>query len=319
MEKNYEQIINLAIDNSFKIAMSQGFNLNEEIFNYVKRGKKVRSKSLLMWIAAYNPKLLEDDRVLNVTASIEIAHRSTLISDDLIDGQKERNGYPTIELTLGKSLAILSAPFLQALAIEICPPEFRRIINTAIQNTLEGQILQENQEFTTLKTSVSENANIIELKSGSIGNAALQIANNFTTQQTKKNPDKICLNMARAYQICNDLADIGGWLNNRTSVLPDDIQNRTLTFPILNAIQRVSIKDKKLLLDFIHGRNANTDIVCSILQKSDTYSQSMSFIKKYICAATNIFANILYKGNNRDQFIYHVESIWIKNYLKTGE
>jgi geranylgeranyl pyrophosphate synthase len=310
--------IDQAIEDVFLESEKSGLSIDKNVKRYVKLGKKVRPLSLLLRVAARDTSLLDDSRVYRVAAAIEIAHRSTLVSDDVVDGQQERNGLPTIEATVGRSVAVLTAPFLQSFAVNVCLSEFRDILNIAIRDTLAGQILQENQNYLSIAQCKHENARIVKLKSSSIESAALYIGNLLLGFEGTKTPYKLGNYLAKAYQTCNDLSDLDGWLHGATKDLPPDIRNRTYTYPILLAIHKSSKRRRQQLLRYMEGHEeVDHSMLRDIILETDTYSHCMTFINENVIKARDTLARILPRTNFANLFIDCVENTWKAQYLKT--
>jgi|GEM_PF-6653470 len=313
------QRVDRAIDDVFQYMEASGVILDARVREYVKRGKMVRPVSLLLWVAAMSPDILDEPRVLRAAAAVEIAHRSTLVSDDVVDGQKTRNSEPTIEASVGRSVAILAAPFLHATAVDACPPEFREVLNSAIHRTLAGQIEQETHHFVSLRSALDMNARVVQLKSGSIETAALHIGAALVGGAGSQ-PAAVGAHFARAYQTCNDLADLADWLAGRTAVLPRDLQNQTFTYPILTAMNSIDADESELVLRFMHRRGelASAEDLRGIFLNAQVYSRCLAFITAQLRSARELLAGALRPGAYRDLFIQTAESTWKIQYLTVG-
>jgi len=185
--------------------------------------------------------------------------------------------------------------------------------------TLAGQIEQETQRFVSLPSAIQANARIVQLKAGSIETAALQIGASLVGAGGSE-PSAIGAHLARAYQTCNDLADLAGWLSGTRPALPQDLRKRTLTFPILMAIQSTDAAESELILRFMQGRDATVggDDLRSTFLNADVYSRCLDFVGAQLRGARELLAGALRPGPYRDFFVHSAESAWTTQYLEAG-
>ncbi|MCA9292613.1 MAG: polyprenyl synthetase family protein [Phycisphaerales bacterium] len=88
------------------------------------RGKMLRPTLAFVSGLAVNPKLPEDDKLLDdvvtVGAVIELIHLATLVHDDVLDESDERRGKPSVHAAHGQHAAIILGDYLFARSFHLC-------------------------------------------------------------------------------------------------------------------------------------------------------------------------------------------------------
>ena len=304
-----------------RVGSSRALPIDNSVREYVLAGKRVRPLTFLLALKAERPDLLNSREVRQVCAAIEVCHRSTLVSDDVIDGQATRNGHRTIAVAESRSVAVLVAPYLQALALDICPAKYRAHINAGVRDTLAGQIMQERQKLASMSLVFRENEKVVRYKSSSIGAAGLRVAREMLAdpQWTESVVDDLSWAMARAYQTCNDIADVSLWVEGRESRLPSDVANRTPTLPILIALRDSAGRMRRELLSYFNGRSSELpDCARRVFVDVGAVEKCREVVKENLACAVSIAVRILPNTPARDQFVQMVQSQWRDAYLLTG-
>jgi len=317
----YLDLVDESIDQAFSQSVEGHSFDTAGMRDYAKGGKKVRSLSLILWaIGTADPNPVQWDLVKSSAAAIELAHRSTLVSDDIVDGQDIRNGRPTLRSSIGAPFAVLAASYMQATAIDICPETCQMTLNRAIKLTQAGQIRQHLQRFTSLDEVYRQNAEIVRWKASSFEFAALSIASSIVGGQESAAIGEIARYLGRAYQLCNDISDLSEWLHGGTKELPRDLTNRTFTYPILLAMDVKRSPDAGVIFAFMEGLRdvPKSSELLAAFQKADIQHRVRQEIEHDLTQAHRLSAQYLRPGNAAELFAACVTSIWKSQYLPAG-
>jgi len=109
--------------------------------------------------------------------AVELVHNSSLLHDDVIDGDATRRHRPTVWATFGTGTAILGGDSLLVLALEVLATEPTggsravRMLHTAVQDLLAGQFADTEAEHRT-GVDLSEALRIADTKTGALMAAA---------------------------------------------------------------------------------------------------------------------------------------------------
>lgn len=200
-----------------------------ELVGFATRGKKVRPLLGLLLTQAAGRSITRD--VEATFASLEIAHRGTLILDDVMDGSPTRGPLPSVWVTCGADHAMLASVDYFSVSALTAPPEAVPIITRSLLRINAGQHLDVSPSRTEHLQDVHNR--LVILKAGSFVDAAIMLALGSDEALIQKLSACLTPRLAVAYQAANDLQDIAGWLLDPSVPIPEDVRNRKLTYPIV--------------------------------------------------------------------------------------
>ena len=226
--------------------------VSQTIMEFSDGGKKVRPLSLMLTAAALGVDPT-DDLVLDAAVALELSHRSTLIIDDSIDGSQTRNELPTLAVSLGPEVASLSASAMQSIAIEVSPPKFASLLSHGVTQTQKGQMMEVSFRWQSIGQIEYKHDKVVEFKSASLEDAAFRIATEVGLGYEIDRLESVANYLAFAYQAGNDLSDLEPWLFEESRHPPDDLKNRTLTFPMRYAVEASLNDGNEYLLSYLRS------------------------------------------------------------------
>ena len=201
------------------------------------------TRAALMTTAAEGVGLRPED-VRVPAAALELLHNSTLIHDDIIDGDEWRRGRPAAWKAFGASLAILAGDALQALAVQMVvnePGPGRAKISSAFAEAIRLVLAGQSREFTVRLGSgggLAEYDRIVEEKTSALLEFAL-----VTPAIRADRPEHVLAalrgagrHLGLAFQILNDVEDIWGDPAVTGKPVRSDIHRRNPSFPVLAAL-----------------------------------------------------------------------------------
>ncbi|WP_234046971.1 polyprenyl synthetase family protein [Streptomyces adelaidensis] len=201
------------------------------------------TRSALMMAAAAGVGLRPED-VRCQAAALELLHNSTLIHDDIIDGDELRRGRPAAWKVFGAGLAILAGDALQALGLQLVvddPGAGRAEISGVFAEALRLVLSGQAREFTVRLgsgDSIAEYDRIVEEKT-----SALLVCALVTPALRAGKPEHVLAalrsagrHLGLAFQIFNDVEDIWGDPAVTGKPVRSDILRRNPSFPVLAAL-----------------------------------------------------------------------------------
>lgn len=137
-------------------------------------GKSLRSALALLAAEAVGGNA---EAAVPAAVAVELVHNSSLLHDDVIDGDATRRHRPTVWAAFGTGTAIFGGDSLLALALEVLAaeptggPRAVRMLHTAVQDLLAGQFADTEAEKRT-GVDLSEALRIADTKTGALMAAA---------------------------------------------------------------------------------------------------------------------------------------------------
>ncbi|MDP3114072.1 MAG: polyprenyl synthetase family protein [Candidatus Cloacimonadaceae bacterium] len=282
----------------------------QNITDYISSGKQVRPLMFLYVYSALSGKMISSLHVKSTVCAIEIAHRSTLVSDDVADNQVERNNRPSIYGLMGLSVASLSSQFLQTIAMDICPKKYRSCLNTAIYDTMNGQLKQVFTNPDKLAVALRDYREIVCLKSGSIGRFAIAAGFLMAKRPVPPEIDELSENLAMAYQVCNDLADVMVWLQKGDDELIADVKQGSMSFPLLIAMG-YHHKPEFLLKLYQNKQIADMKIFRELFEKHPIIEDSLDQVRGFIENSKRILYSLLPINEYSTELTQYLLDKWV--------
>jgi geranylgeranyl pyrophosphate synthase len=153
----------------------------------------------------------EQARILNIAAAVEMIHAASLVHDDVIDGGTLRRGVPTFWLEHGVQGAILFGDMLLFKAIQMV----RKVGDPALLETvidLTGEVcIAEVQQELVLRGGESDWETCISLarrKTGALFAISAYAAGTDAAMALALKEAGYLI--GTAYQLCDDMLDVGG-------------------------------------------------------------------------------------------------------------
>lgn len=252
------QLVNERIDE----VLSSGFEHNEssELVRYTFKtgGKRLRP---IMVLLATNAVGGDEKNALNAAAAMEFVHAASLIFDDLIDKDRVRRDFPTVNVAFNDDRAISSGLFLASKGVQVLSdykdPKIMKMIGWALVELSKGEMLDVISE---IAIDVQHYLNIADLKTGSLFGACAGIGG--LVGQGSRDEINALYNYGRAvgvaFQIRDDIFDITGNTNSGKR----ERANLVLAQYLGETARRNRVKD---ILD--HNGNTNRDEAIEALRK----------------------------------------------------
>ncbi len=248
----------------FRKAVKSEIPVLNFITNYILRRKGKQIRPILVFLTA---KLLGKPNNSTYTAAVlvELLHTATLIHDDVVDDAYQRRGLFSVYAIWKAKISVLAGDYLlsKGLLISLKNREYEllEIVSAAVKEMSEGELFQ-IQKSRSLDISEEEYFKIIEKKTAALISACTACGAKSVNANNEQ------LNLARqfglhagiAFQIKDDIFD---YKSEKRSGKPfgNDLKEKKLTLPLIHALERASIADRKRIIRSVRKKNiSNRDI-----------------------------------------------------------
>ncbi|MDE1859569.1 MAG: polyprenyl synthetase family protein, partial [Candidatus Micrarchaeota archaeon] len=191
---------------------------------FKRRGKMIRPALILL--VAHLLKRNPSDYV-DLAVAAELIHTSSLIHDDMIDGDAVRRGIPSVHKKYGSEAALLAGDALIAKAISMSSRYGKRVLDSIARSSLDmcaGELLDYNFQKKMAVPNIKQYTDIARLKSASL---IASCSNAVALHIGDSNADDLYRfgnNIGIAFQIRDDVADYLEWMkSHRKGVLTPNI------------------------------------------------------------------------------------------------
>ena len=239
------------------------------IVNYIIRTKGKQIRPLFVFLSARIFGKIEESTYIAAT-TIELLHSATLVHDDVIDESFERRGQLSINAVWKNKVAVLVGDYLlsQGLLLTTRTKEFEilEIISKAVQDTIEGELLQDEK---SRKLDIDENTyfEIIKKKTASLIATSMAVGTFSVTRDHEqvKVMHEIGMLAGIAFQIRDDIFDYQdkGVIGKPTG---NDIKEKKITLPLIYVLNSASADEKRQILKIVKRKNHRKDKVFELIK-----------------------------------------------------
>jgi len=288
--KKYKDIKNKVDERILKITANKNEIIQEAVTDLVNAGGK-RLRPILVILASRFGEI-EDEKVYNIAAGIEIIHMSTLIHDDIIDEADLRRGEKTTHKRFGKKMAVFIGDYLISRTLDIFEDNLskksRKKLNKVVSLICEGEIKQ-FQNKNNIEISTLDYFRRIRKKTALLFGLSMYIGAYESGIRGKKfnHLYNFAIEMGMAFQIEDDLLDFQGKEDVTGKNVGKDLESGIYTLPVVLLLNNKKTKEKtKEIL-----RNENKVIarkkIIELINKYDMIGESRSIAEKFVKKAKN--------------------------------
>jgi len=234
--------------------------------NVTDGGKRLRPVLVLLGGAFYRAK---QNQLIDIATAVELIHTASLVHDDIIDHATTRRGKPTLSAKWGEQQAVLYGDFLFARAFSLLTKHGLTgtlgNMTQAISLMCEGEIEQSALLFNCAVTEADYFSYIHKKTAFFLSACCLAGAEACEMPAAEKRLlTAFGLQLGYAFQLTDDLLDIGGNANGMGKPVMQDLKEGYLTLPLI-----------KLLRDKRHGC-----AVKRIIAEKDFSAANLQFIQQ---------------------------------------
>ncbi len=287
-----------AFEAYFAKSLKSDHGLLDKISHYIIKRKGKQLRPMLVFLSS---RLFQapTEKTYIAAALIELLHTATLVHDDVVDEAMTRRGFFSINALWKNKIAVLFGDYLLSrgllLSIDNDAFDLLKIVAVAVKEMSEGELLQQEK---SRRMNVNEEIyyQIIRQKTASLIAAccAMGAAATNTTEENKNKMYEVGMNIGIAFQIKDDLLDLG-FGANIGKPLGADIQENKITLPLIHALSHGSAEQKVKIKSLLKKKNISSDDL-KMLQTILTDAGSMTFadsaMKDYAARAKNILNSL---------------------------
>ncbi len=218
---------------------------------------------------AGEPGTLVSDEVVRIAAVVEMVHMATLVHDDVLDAADVRRRSATVNKLHGNEPAVILGDYLIATAYHLCAtlPDtlYARAIGRASQAVCAGELLQlHHREDWTLDEEGY--FSIIAGKTGALTAVACALGAHAAgaPPEHRRALDTFGNLLGNAFQIQDDLLDLGGTEAAVGKSVGKDLEMGKLTLPLIHHLNAADAGQRARSLERIesasHGADARAEL-----------------------------------------------------------
>ncbi len=251
----------------------------------VFKGKKIRSTFLFL-LAKLNE--TEPENLVEIAASLEMLHLSSLIHDDIVDNSKLRRGQKTLNVNLGNYISVLGGDFLFINSLnflhKIEKKNLLDIILKAACDMIEGQIMEVENNF-NYRLKPEMYYKIVKNKTSSLfaGIAELIPALAGESFQKRKQFYQFGLDFGTMFQISDDMLDIFSIHSGKDRFR--DLKEGKITLPYILLLR----ESNGNLLNYL--KKGNPSNLLPLFEKHDIKNLCFQQLDKYYHNCSQFLTN----------------------------
>ena len=222
--KELEEIEEKILKESEKIC--KDFSIDTKLLMFLKNGKKLRSKLLILSGNIKNKK-----KRLEICTLIELLHVASLIHDDIIDENSLRRGAPTINSLINEKYAVsVGYAFFSHIFMELLIKDEQILLSffETMKEMCIGEILEIKGIFNRSR-NIENYIKVISLKTGSL----FALSCSVNEENENENLKSFGKNFGIAFQILDDLADLTEDENKLGKETLKDLRGGIYTLPVI--------------------------------------------------------------------------------------
>ncbi len=222
--KELEEIEEKILKESEKIC--KDFSIDTKLLMFLKNGKKLRSKLLILSGNIKNKK-----KRLEICTLIELLHVASLIHDDIIDENSLRRGAPTINSLINEKYAVsVGYAFFSHIFMELLIKDEQILLSffETMKEMCIGEILEIKSTFNKSR-NIENYIKVISLKTGSL----FALSCSVNEENENENLKSFGKNFGIAFQILDDISDITEDENKLGKETFKDLRGGIYTLPVI--------------------------------------------------------------------------------------
>ena len=222
--KELEEIEKKILKEGEKIC--KDFSIDSKLLMFLKNGKKLRSKLLILSGNIKNKK-----KRIDICTLIELLHVASLVHDDIIDENSLRRGAPTINSLINEKYAVsVGYAFFSHIFMELLIKDEQILLSffETMKEMCIGEILEIKSTFNKSR-NIENYIKVISLKTGSL----FALSCSINEKNNNENLKSFGKNFGIAFQILDDISDITEDENKLGKETFKDLRGGIYTLPVI--------------------------------------------------------------------------------------
>lgn len=267
-------------------------NHHQELGNALEHLLSSGGKRIRPAVALLSGKMFGADmeRVIALSASIELLHTATLVHDDLIDGALLRRGMATLNAKWSPAATVLTGDYIFAqaarLAAETNSVPLMKQFAMTLAIIVNGEI---TQLFSTHRYSSREDYyQRIYAKTASLFELAASAATHLSgsSELVVDQMKTFGYDLGMAFQIVDDILDFTGAQETIGKPVASDLRQGLITLPFICYMERNSNDDEVQAV--LNGEKANIEKLIGDIRASGAVQDALEIARSYIEQAIEI-------------------------------
>lgn len=278
------------VNKSIQSQLSSDVALINQLGTYIIQagGKRLRPVSLLMAARACVPETTKlKQEFIDLAAIIEFIHTATLLHDDVVDESSQRRGKNTANEVWGNAASVLVGDFIYSrsfqMMVDVGSMRVMEILSRTTNQIAEGEVMQ-LLNIGAAETTEAQYFSTIENKTAILFASAAQLAA-IQFQQSKKVEQALYdygLHLGIAFQLCDDVLDYVADARTMGKNVGDDLAEGKPTLPVINAIERSTGNEQRILIDAINNADRDKlDVVLNIIESTGSLGYTTRKAKQH--------------------------------------
>ncbi len=254
-------------EKKFRDSMKSKVLLLDKIMTYIVKRKGKQMRPLFVFLSAGLAGGIQESTYRGA-ALIELLHTATLVHDDVVDDAHYRRGFFSINALWKNKIAVLVGDYLLSrgllLSVEYGDYDLLTIVSNAVREMSEGELLQMEK---ARKLDIDEEVyyDIIRQKTASLiaSCCAVGASSSGTGGAVIEKMRTFGEKVGMAFQIKDDLFDYGTAEIGKP--LGIDIKEKKMTLPLIYALSRASVLERKKIIYKIRNHNEHKKSVQEVI------------------------------------------------------
>ncbi len=283
---NYLDKVELIINNEIPNKVRISFDIIKHLIN--KPGKRLRPSVVLLSALSLGKRI--DTRILSAAASVELLHNASLIHDDIVDQAEIRRGLKSVNKIWGDHATVLVGDFLLARSLYLINQcqnnKVMGSVTNAASELANGQILDIMISKRLTNFDKKTYFKMIRLKTASLVASSAEVGALLSTKDSSKvrKLKSYGSNLGISFQLIDDALDLLGSTEKMGKKTMEDFKEGKVTLPILIALDKVSDRSRRNILDILNKKNfdrKSLDILYNFVLENNGIEGTLKSAKAY--------------------------------------
>jgi octaprenyl-diphosphate synthase len=302
-------------EHKFRASMKTKVLLLNKIMSYIVKRKGKQMRPLFVFLSAGACGQINESTFRGASL-IELLHTATLVHDDVVDDSDYRRGFFSVNALWKNKIAVLVGDFLlsrgMALSLENQDFHLLSIVNTAVQQMSEGELLQ-MEKARQLDIDEEVYYDIIRQKTASLISSCCAVGASSVTASAEM-ISKMQLfgeKVGMAFQIKDDLFDYGE--DEIGKPLGIDIKEKKMTLPLIHALSKAGWVEKRKMISIVKNESEKPKKVKEVIEfvkRSGGIGYAQEAMNRYYTEALDLLKALpdsAYKSSLRELVQYTIE------------
>ncbi len=284
-------------EQKFRASMKTRVLLLDKIMTYIVKRKGKQMRPLFVFLSAGATGVIGESTFRGASL-IELLHTATLVHDDVVDDSNYRRGFFSVNALWKNKIAVLVGDFLlsrgMALALDNKDFHLLSIVNTAVQQMSEGELLQ-MEKARQLDINEEIYYEIIRQKTASLIASCCSVGASSAgaSNQLIEVMGKFGEAVGMAFQIKDDLFDYGD--DEIGKPVGIDIKEKKMTLPLIYSLSKASWIEKRRIISIVKNNSEDPKKVKQVIdfvKQSGGIDYANQKMKEYFDQAMRILESL---------------------------